>query len=648
MLCATFMTASPAFAQEIPPPQPFAAQPRQATPPPPDDGAAQPPSNYFQPETVPAEAPPTTNPGTGLEPESLPGELAEDIFQATDAIQLGPTAVSNVRFLMDGLGLDNWLSGPGIRTFGWVEGGYTGASTGTGLLSVQPRQNRFGDEFLAEPDRLRRSRSRCGKTSSTSDSTCRYFAGADAALGQPKGGIGYPVGDSHFGQDFRDLYLSAHLPILTDGGVDFKIGRMNTIIGYNGFLAPYRPFYSSDYQFFYSQDGAFTGFLTDLHVNNRLDIWNGMTLGANTFFTLRTPRFVLLHRPDQLLAAGRKTDAADGLGLLRPARPLRRPGPGRHVRHDGRAARSARLESDDSRQVLQSNMGWDANTPVGTGSWYGVYLISIYHLSTQDRRASAGRNGSTTSRARGPGVDTNYSEVTLGLNWHPFKCLEFRPEIRGDFAGAPAFGVNGTHVERSQLTGGISACSSSDTESSTRPVLAVEQRALIRGFHPFTNIRPRMKRIERVQAKDSSSSLASTRSGVVYPSAYDAGNGGQRLMGFVAPALLGARGGRGSSSPAAPILCSAGAGRSRSRGRNSPRRRWPGRATRPAAARLRGDAARPHGSARRFSRDGQALGQRLVRVVESARLRVGVAQGAELEREGQLGTGGPERVNALQ
>ena len=67
----------------------------------------------------------------------------------------------------------------------------------------------------------------------------------------------------HFGQDFRDLYLSMHLPILTDSGVDFKIGRMNTIIGYNGFLAPYRPFYSSDYQFFYLQDGAFTGFLLD-------------------------------------------------------------------------------------------------------------------------------------------------------------------------------------------------------------------------------------------------------------------------------------------------------------------------------------------------------------------------------------------------
>ena len=42
------------------------------------------------------------------------------------------------------------------------------------------------------------------------------------------------------------------------------------------------------------------------------------------------------------------------------------------------------------------------------------------------------------------------------LNWHPSKYLDIRPEIRGDFAGAPAFGVNGQHNHFSQLTGGIS------------------------------------------------------------------------------------------------------------------------------------------------------------------------------------------------
>ena len=80
---------------------------------------------------------------------------------------------------------------------------------------------------------------------------------------------------------FRDNWL----PQLTEGGVNVKVGRMNTIIGWNGFLAPYRPLYSSDYQFFYSQDGAFTGALTQLVVSDQLDIWNGVTLGANTTLT---------------------------------------------------------------------------------------------------------------------------------------------------------------------------------------------------------------------------------------------------------------------------------------------------------------------------------------------------------------------------
>lgn len=106
-------------------------------------------------------------------------------------------------------------------------------------------------------------------------------------------------------------------------------------------------------------------------------------------------------------------------------------------------------------QVVQNNMGWDVNTPVGTGSWYGLYLINIPHVtSTVDANSRA--EWFDDVKGTRTGIDTNYSEVTLGLNYHPVKFLEIRPEIRGDFAGAPAYGVNGAHVGRSQLTGGIS------------------------------------------------------------------------------------------------------------------------------------------------------------------------------------------------
>jgi hypothetical protein len=404
-------------------------------------------------EALGVAGPRPTTPGYGLEAESLPAQLSEDFYQAFPVPRLGPTPVANVRILMSLLGprvMDNPL---GIRTFGWVEGGYTGASVGPGILSVETRQNRFGDEFLLNQigfvvqKPLREDVFDIGFN-------MRYFAGADAALGQPKGGIGYPVGDPHFGQDFRDLYLSAHLPILTDGGVDFKIGRMNTIIGYNGFLSPYRPLYSSDYQFFYSQDGAFTGFLTNLHVSPRLDIWNGMTLGANTFFVQRSSRsFCYIGQVNYWLTDEQRTRLTASVYC----------GPNAIFAAPGRAGDydtivELRVQQDWSprlTQIVQSNMGWDANTPVGTGSWYGVYTIGIFHLArTVDIIGRA--EWFDDVKGTRTGIDTNYSEVTLGLNYHPLRWLELRPEIRGDFAGADAFGRNGAHDYRDQLSGGVS------------------------------------------------------------------------------------------------------------------------------------------------------------------------------------------------
>ena len=354
---------------------------------------------------------------------------------------------------MDTLGVADLLGDSGIRTFGWVEGGYTGASTGAGMLSVQPRQNRFGNEFLlnqigwAIQKPLQQDEFDIGFN-------MRYFAGADAALGAAKGGIGWPPGDPHFGQDFRDLYLSAHLPILTEGGMDVKVGRMNTIIGYNGFLAPYRPFYSSDYQFFYSQDGAFTGFVTDLHVNDRLDIWNGMTLGANTFFTLRANDSYCYIGQVNYWTSDEKRTRLTGSVYAGPHALFAAP----NLAGTYDTMVELRVQQDWSErftQVLQSNMGWDANTPVGTGSWYGLYLISIYHINTQVDALLRTEWFDDVKGTR-TGIDTNYAEVTLGCNWHPVKFLEIRPEIRGDFAGADAFGVNGAHTNRSQLTGGVS------------------------------------------------------------------------------------------------------------------------------------------------------------------------------------------------
>ncbi|MFO0908655.1 MAG: outer membrane beta-barrel protein [Isosphaeraceae bacterium] len=391
---------------------------------------------------------------TGLEAESLPGEIEEDIPHEPQTRRLGPTPASEVRILMDDLGLGNWLEDYGIRTFGWVEGGHTGASTGTGLLSIEPRQNRFGNEFLLNQIGWTFQKPLRGDEFNIGFNI-RYFAGADAALGAPKGGIGFPPGNPRFGQDFRDLYLSFHFPIFTESGIDLKVGRMNTIIGYNGFLSPYRPFYSSDYQFFYSQDGAFTGWLASTQLTPRLELWSGMTLGANTFFVQRSSDSICyIGQVNYWLTDEKRTrltaSVYAGPNALFAA-------PGLNGTFDTMV--ELRLQqnwSDRITQIVQSNMGWDPNSPVGTGSWYGVYTIGIFHLTeTFDGLVRA--EWFDDVKGTRTGIDTNYAEVTLGLNWHPFRWLDIRPEIRGDFAGAPAFGVNGASTHHSQLTGGISA-----------------------------------------------------------------------------------------------------------------------------------------------------------------------------------------------
>lgn len=395
-----------------------------------------------------------SNAAFGLEAESLPAELSEDVAGARPARTFGPTPVSDVRILMDGLSLESLLAPGGMRAFGWFEAGYTGTSTGPGLLSVQTRQNRFGNEFLVNQIGLVLQKP-LQQDQFDLGFNIRYFAGADAALGQPKGGIGQSIDNPRFSQDFRDLYLSAHLPVITERGMDVKFGRMNTIIGYNGFLSPYRPFYSSDYQFFYSQDGAFTGLLTNLHVSEQLEIWNGITLGANTFFTKRSEdSYCYIGQINYWLTTEKRTRLT-GSVYLGPDAIFAAPG----LAGDFVTMVELRLQHNWSQcftQVIQSNMGWDTNTAVGTGQWYGLYTILIRHLTTEVDGLLRLEwfddvNGTRT------GIATNYGEVTLGLNWHPTRFLEIRPEIRGDFAGTPAFGGGGDPDQRNQLTAVISA-----------------------------------------------------------------------------------------------------------------------------------------------------------------------------------------------
>lgn len=390
---------------------------------------------------------------SGQEPASRPGERASEEGEGT-APALGPTLPEDVKLLMN-TGVGKFLAQGGLRVYGWVDPGYTYASVGPGLLSVEPRENRFGDEFLLSQMALVVEKP-LKQEGLNFGFNMTYYAGADPALLQPKGGIDDPAGNPRFSHDFRQLYASAHLPIFTEGGVDVKLGRQGTIIGYESALAPYRPFYSNAYQFFYSEDGAWTGGLANWHVNKQLDVLSGFTLGANTFFTKRSHDSICyIGQVNYWLEQDKKTLLTASLHT----------GPNAIFAAPGLAGdydtivelRVLRHWSKYFSQVVQNNMGWDNNVPgVGTASWYGLYTILIGHL---DKKLDVNTRLEWFDDVQGTrtGVKAVYEEATFGFDYHPVKWLRLRPELRGDFANNRAFGNGGVPKNHNQLTAAIDA-----------------------------------------------------------------------------------------------------------------------------------------------------------------------------------------------
>jgi hypothetical protein len=82
--------------------------------------------------------------------------------------------------------------------------------------------------------------------------------------------------------DIVEANLLFHLPILTSGGIDLKIGQYASPMGAEVISAPDNPLYSHSYIFFFGLPFKHTGVLTTTHVNDWLDVYAGLDSGMNT------------------------------------------------------------------------------------------------------------------------------------------------------------------------------------------------------------------------------------------------------------------------------------------------------------------------------------------------------------------------------
>jgi hypothetical protein len=84
--------------------------------------------------------------------------------------------------------------------------------------------------------------------------------------------------------DIVEANLQVHLPWLTKGGIDLKIGEYVTLEGAEVISAPDNPLYSHSYIFNFGVPFKHTGVLTTTHLDDWLDLYAGFDTGVNTTF----------------------------------------------------------------------------------------------------------------------------------------------------------------------------------------------------------------------------------------------------------------------------------------------------------------------------------------------------------------------------
>lgn len=91
--------------------------------------------------------------------------------------------------------------------------------------------------------------------------------------------------------DIVEAHALLHLPWLTSGGVDVKVGQYVTLEGAEVIYAPDNALYSHSYIFNFGIPFKHTGIMTTTHVTSLLDVYAGIDTGVNTTFGNRFDRF---------------------------------------------------------------------------------------------------------------------------------------------------------------------------------------------------------------------------------------------------------------------------------------------------------------------------------------------------------------------
>lgn len=170
-----------------------------------------------------------------------------------------------------------------LAIYGWVETGFTG-----NVDAPKDNQN-FGrlfddrsNEFVMNQAVITGERVLDPKVGFDWGFKLQLLFGTDAHYIHSLGLRNHRTGNGSYGADIPEAYLNLHFPILTEGGIDLKLGKFVTLEGAETIDPRSNPFYSHTYIFNFAIPFNHTGALFTLYATKWLNLVAGVTRGVNT------------------------------------------------------------------------------------------------------------------------------------------------------------------------------------------------------------------------------------------------------------------------------------------------------------------------------------------------------------------------------
>lgn len=299
--------------------------------------------------------------------------------------------------------------------------------------------------------------------------------GTDARFIHSLGLLDHAMGSSIYQPDIPEAYLNLHFPVITEGGLDVKLGKFATPVGFETIDPRSNPFYSHSYIFNFGVPFNHTGALFTLHPTGWLDLLGGIDRGVNISFDDNNDSLGFL--------AGFGLNLHEGRVLLNGATHIGPETPDNnhdlrylsdiyliwkvtgkltsvtelnYARDDGAAA-----DGYGVAQYLSYAITDKVSAKIRGEIWRdddGFYVASF--AEPHDPMRSLGGQTVIDPRTVGGGR-TTYGAITIGLDLKPvvpkpLRGLTLRPEIRVDHS------FNGTHPfnqseDQTSLTAAIDA-----------------------------------------------------------------------------------------------------------------------------------------------------------------------------------------------